>query len=247
MQEERTAMINQAVTKGLDPNVPMKDSGIEWLGEIPEHWEVKKIDTLSECLTGFAFKSDHYSFEEGVKLVRGDNVTEGRLRWGDKTRLWQDLTSDLERYYLEANDILISMDGSKVGKNFARIKSDDLPLLLVQRVTRIRPKNELISKYLEFSISSYNFKYYVNSTKTDPAVPHITLKNIRDFKIFLPPEDELIDLISHLESELKHIDDIISNSLQETNLLKEYKTALISEVVTGKLDVREEVLVKLSV
>src|SRR5690606_27277436 len=112
----------------------------------------------------------------GIKLVRGDNVTEGSLRWGDKTRIWKIITQDLDRFYLDENDIVIGMDGSKVGKNFALIQKEDLPLLLVQRVARIRATSPLIAKYIYYSISSFNFKYHVNFSKTDPAIPHITLK-----------------------------------------------------------------------
>lgn len=240
LEEERTAIINQAVTKGLDPNVPMKDSGIEWLGKIPEHWELMRIGSLSQCITGYAFKSENFSFVEGIKIVRGDNVTEDSLRWGDKTRYWNEYSEVLDRFQLQQDDIVIGMDGSKVGKNYAFIKESDLPLLLVQRVARIRSNSELIAKWIHFNIGTYNFKYYINLSKTDPAIPHITLKNITSYPICIPNIDELNQIIKELNSKLKKLDETIENTKNETELLKEYKTALISEVVTGKVDVRNE-------
>ncbi len=240
LEEERVAVINQAVTKGLDPTVPMKDSGIEWLGEIPAHWELMRIGSLSQCITGYAFKSENFSFEQGIKIVRGDNVTENSLRWGDKTRYWNEYSEMLDRFQLQKDDIVIGMDGSKVGKNYAFVKESDLPLLLVQRVARIRSNSELIAKWIHFNIGAYNFKYYINLSKTDPAIPHITLKNITSYPICIPDIDELNGIIKKLNSKLERLDETIENTKHEIELLKEYKTALISEVVTGKVDVRNE-------
>jgi type I restriction enzyme S subunit len=242
LQEERTAVINQAVTKGLDPTVKMKDSGIEWLGEIPEHWVLKRVGSLSECITGYAFKSESFSFENGIKIVRGDNVTENSLRWGDKTRYWNEYSEVLNKFQLQKNDIVIGMDGSKVGKNYAYIEENDLPLLLVQRVARIRSKNELIAKWIHYNIGSYNFKYYINLSKTDPAIPHITLKNITSYPISFPNIEELNSIIEKLSLKLMKLDETLIKSQQEIELLKEYKTALISEVITGKVDIRDVVL-----
>ena len=242
LQEERTAVINQAVTKGLDPKVKMKDSGIEWLGEIPEHWKLMRVGSLSQCITGFAFKSDNFSFENGIKIVRGDNVTENSLRWGDKTRYWNEYSEVLDRFQLQKNDIVIGMDGSKVGKNYAYVEEKDLPLLLVQRVARIRSNSELIAKWIHFNIGTYNFKYYINLSKTDPAIPHITLKNITSYPICIPDINELNLIIEKLNSKLEKLDETLKKSQQEIELLKEYKTALISEVVTGKVDVRDVIL-----
>lgn len=242
LQEERIAIINQAVTKGLDPNVPMKDSGIEWFGEIPEHWKLMRIGSLSQSITGYAFKSDNFSFENGIKIVRGDNVTENSLRWGDKTRYWNEYSDVLDRFQLEKNDIVIGMDGSKVGKNYAYVVEKDLPLLLVQRVARIRSHSELIAKWIHFNIGAYNFKYYINLSKTDPAIPHITLKNITSYPISIPDIDELNVIIEKLNSKLENLDETLKKANQEIELLKEYKMALISEIVTGKIDVRNEII-----
>lgn len=238
-EEEKKALINEAVTKGLNPNVKFKPSGIDWLGNIPEHWEVKRISTLAECITGFAFKSELFSFEDGIKLVRGDNVTEGFLRWGDKTRYWESITDDLEFCELSKDDIVIGMDGSKVGKNFAFVEKKDLPLLLVQRVARLRASSKLIAEYLYYNIYSSYFLLYIDLIKTDPAIPHITLKDIKDYKIMMPPFHELEGIISYMKVSLKDINEKISLIKKEIELLKEYKQVLIFEAVTGKIKVTD--------
>src|SRR5439155_19102082 len=141
LEEKRAALITHAVTRGLNPDASLRESGIEWLGKIPAHWELKQLGYGVDLLTGFPFKSEQFSLSDGVKLVRGDNVTSGNLRWGEKTRYWPELTRDLEMFLLKAGDVLIGMDGSKVGKNYAIVAAEDLPLLLVQRVARLRTKS----------------------------------------------------------------------------------------------------------
>jgi restriction endonuclease S subunit len=134
LKEKRTSLINHIVTKGLDSNIEMKDSGVEWIGEIPKHWVIKRIGFVSELLTGFPWKSDLFDFNEGLKIVRGENVSEGFLRWGERTRFWKQPVDENSNYFLSENDSVISMDGSKVGKNYVRIIQEDLPLLLHQRM-----------------------------------------------------------------------------------------------------------------
>ena len=243
LREKHAALISHAVTKGLDPNVRKKDSGVEWLGEVPEGWMIKRIGIDTKSLTGFAFESEQFSYEdEHIKLVRGDNVTTGKLRWGDKTRRWSEISNDLERYLLEENDIVIGMDGSKVGRNYAIAKEEDLPLILVQRVARIRCMQSLIPRFLYYFIANDMFSYYVNTTKTDPAVPHITLKNIRDYSICFPPLPEQRAIAAFLDTETGHIDTLTTKIQTSISKLSEYRTSLISDAVTGKIDVRQEVM-----
>jgi len=213
-----------------------KDSGIDWIGEIPEHWKLIRIGSLSQCITGFAFKSENFSFENGIKIVRGDNVTENSLRWGDKTRYWNEYSEVLDRFQLQKNDIVIGMDGSKVGKNYAYVQEKDLPLLLVQRVARIRSNSELIAKWIHFNIGAYNFKYYINLSKTDPAIPHITLKNITSYPICIPDIDEQNQIINYLNHKTTQIDTLITKKEKFIILLQEERTALINQAVTKGLD-----------
>jgi type I restriction enzyme, S subunit len=236
LKEERTALINQAVTRGLDPDVPLKDSGMEWIGMIPKHWEVKRVSLFSRLSSGFAFKSEAFSFEIGVRLVRGDNVTEGNLRWGDKARFWPEITEDLKPFLLEEGDIVIGMDGSKVGKNVARIEASDTPLLLVQRVARIAAQVGY-SEWLFLWFRTYIFQNHINVSKSDPAIPHITLRDIGSFVVTYPPIEETRKLITDLNRMLEILDTTTSKIEKEIDLLQEYRTALISEVVTGKVKI----------
>ena len=241
LKEQRTSLINQCVTKGLDPNVEMKDSGVEWIGEIPKHWNLKRLGILSELLVGYPFKSDEFNHETGIKLVRGENVSEGFLRWGSRTRYWSTITG-FEDYLLKENDIVIGMDGSKVGKNVTKISDMDLPLLLVQRICRVRTGDPYLSEWCLNSLRSNRFQTWVNLSKSDPLIPHITQKNISDFKVFLPPEDEMKSLITKLTDRLKTISKQLELEEKRAELLKEYRQSLISSVVTGKVRVTEDMI-----
>jgi len=241
LKEKRTSLINEVVTKGLNPDVEMKDSGLEWIGEIPSHWEIVKTGYLSQLLTGHPWKSSDFSYKEGIKIVRGENVSEGFLRWGSRTRKWNKEVVKGDTYYLNEGDIVIGMDGSKVGKNYVLITEEDLPLILHQRMCRVRTNEELNPHFLKYFVGSPMFHYYIDISKTDPMVPHITQKNIFDFPISLPSIEEQREIVEFLDFETKTIDKTLHLEKQKIDLLKEYKKSLISEVVTGKVNVQEEV------
>lgn len=240
LQEKRTALISHAVTRGLDPAAPMKPSGVEWLGDVPEHWEVKPVASLASPLVGFPFPSDGFSLDEGTALVRGDNVTTGSLRWGEKARFWPGEPPHV-RYFLADGDIVIGMDGAKVGRNYAMVAQDDLPLLLVQRVTRLRAKPIMRATFLLHSIGNPRFHAHVDTHKTDPAIPHITLKDILSLPVCLPPTDEQDGIVRFIEREGGRLSALTQRAGDVVSRLIEYRQALISAAVTGKIDVREEV------
>jgi type I restriction enzyme, S subunit len=207
-----------------------------WMGTIPTIWKIKRVGHHVDLITGFAFRSDDFSFEDGIRLVRGDNVTENMLRWGDKTRYWPKIDKSLEQFLLKENDILIGMDGSKVGKNFAIVKDSDLPLLLVQRVARLRVDGQLSYKFLSYLIGSDFFRVWVSLNKTDPAIPHISPSDIRCFPLPYPSIHEQVFIANFLDHETAKIDTLIDKQQQLIKLLKEKRQAVISHAVTKGLN-----------
>ena len=211
-----------------------KDSGVEWLGEIPVGWKVRRLKVEINLLTGFPFQSSKYS-NEGIKLARGINVKEGRFDWDD-VRHWSELTKELERFLLQEGDVLIGMDGSKVGKNFCKVNMDDLPVLLLQRVARLRAKKFLNQNYLYWSIANHSFLSWVNMSKTDPMVPHIAPKDINGYVITLPPLPEQTAIANFLDEKTAKIDQAIAQKEKMIELLKERKQIIIQNAVTKGLD-----------
>ncbi|HIE1384311.1 TPA: restriction endonuclease subunit S [Pseudomonas aeruginosa] len=218
------------------PYPTYKDSGVDWLGRVPEHWQVRPLGYEIELLTGYAFPSERFDFQDGTPLVRGDNVTEGVLRWGDKARFWPQMTPELGRFLLEDRDVLIGMDGSKVGKNYAMVKAADLPLLLVQRVARLRSLGRVTPDFIYRLIGSPLFRAWVDLVRTDPAIPHISPKDISSFPIPIPPFAEQEVVLSCLDRETARIDALIEKKTRFIELLREKRQALITHAVTKGLD-----------
>ena len=147
-----------------------------------------KLGDCCELITGFPFKSKNF-LDKGdgkYKLARGINIKEGRFYWKDLEKTWDDINDDQQKYLLDEGDLLVSMDGSKVGKNWVEVSSLDLPSLLVQRVCCIRARNEISQKYIKYLISSSKFRRYIDSIKTGTSIPHISVKQLKDYPITIP-------------------------------------------------------------
>lgn len=155
-----------------------------------------RIDTLGHACnisTGFAFKGDKYEPSGNLRVVRGENVTVGELRW-DSEKHWNHSIKGLEDYFLEENDIVIGMDGSRVGHNRAKIPASELPLILAQRVARLRVKNGFDQNFIWYQIFDEHFKEYVEAIHTGTSIPHISMTQIGDYEIAVPslPEQKAI-------------------------------------------------------
>ena len=179
--------------------------------------ERSKIRGCVQHYYWFSLPGKKYS-KEGIRVVRGDNVTIGNLRWDtEKDKRWNEPFDKTEYYSLQANDIVIGMDGSRVGKNKARIKEEDLPLLLAQRVACVR-HNELAEQdYLYYNIFSKKFIDYVNSIHTGSAIPHISQKQIEDYKILLPnleTQRRIASILSSLDRKIE-LNNKINADLEE--------------------------------
>jgi type I restriction enzyme S subunit len=155
-------------------------------------WRDTTIGEHVELVTGEAFQSARFGTtpDSGTLLARGDNVKEGEFEWGEKARYWPELTPDLERYLLREDDVLLGMDGSKVGKNWVRVRSKDLPCLLVQRVARLRAKPTMDQRFLRYLIGNPQFREYIERVRTGTSIPHISGGQIKSYEISLPSLSE---------------------------------------------------------
>jgi type I restriction enzyme S subunit len=245
LHEQKQAIIHKAVTQGLDPNVPKRDSGIPWLGEIPAHWEVMRLGRVINLLTGFPFPSEGFSQKESaVRLLRGINVTPVGLRW-DATVRWERSQSDgLDNFLLEIGDIVLGMDRPVIatGVRATSIQQQDIPSLLLQRVARLRPKVQITSQFLLLLLQGNLFAEYIAPIFTGVSVPHLSPEQIRGFKIMRPPLEEQREITAFIGTETGTLTTAIARYEREITLLREYRTRLVADVVTGKLDVREEAL-----
>lgn len=241
LKEKRQAVISHAVTKGLDPMVRMKDSGVEWLGEVPAHWKVSKLGHYAQILTGFPFPSTSFSHDESdVRLLRGANIGVGSLKWID-TVYWSLGEGDsLSSYLMGEGQIVLGMDRPWIseGMRIARVTQEDMPCLLLQRVAAITPSAELDDEYLFCLLASELFKTYVEPDLTGVSVPHISPEQIMSFQISVPEIDEQRRISNFIRNQLDQMSALFEQASESVVLLQERRSALISAAVTGKIDVR---------
>ena len=241
LQEQRAAIINQAVTKGLNPNVKMKDSGIEWLGEVPEHWQTTRLKFETSRIVDCLHSTPVYSENGGYPAIRTADVSPGVLdladvRFVDK----EEYKQRISRLQPEAKDILYSREGERFG--MAALVPHDVDLCLSQRMMMFRPRKSVNPIFLMWQLNS-RFVYYQASQDVIGATsPHVNVKTIRNFSLVMPPYKEQTEIAENIHTECANIDAIIGSVSRVIKALQEYRTTLISEIVTGKIDVRNEVI-----
>ncbi len=218
-EEEKTAIINQAVTKGINPDAPMKDSGIEWLGEIPDNWEAKKLRYITKITTGAKDTENREEDGEYPFYVRSPNIER------------------ISTYSFDGEGILTAGDGVGVCKvwHYVNGKFD-----FHQRVYLIYDFKEIIGKLL-FYYMKLNFIHDVLRLSAKSTVDSLRRNMFLDFQVVCPKnEEEQIAIVHHIESECSKIDFKKARTEELIELLTEYRTALISEAVTGKIKVTED-------
>lgn len=173
-----------------------------------------KLSDICDIKVGFPFKSEMFNEEgSGIRLVRGMNVSRTGFRWGNQTRWWNFYTEELKSYLLQEDDVLIAMDGN-VSTNFAQVQKEDLPLLLVQRVARLRAKT-VPQKLVWYIVKSYEFSSYLDAVKTGTTISHISAKQIGDYEVDLPDEltqEKLVSILSDLDEKIR-LNNKINNNL----------------------------------
>ena len=193
--------------------------------------QMVRLGAVTQMFSGFAFKSENFigADDDGIKLVRGDNVQQGYIRWGDKTKKWANEEYDaLARYQLLENDVILAMDRPVVGGGLklARIKEQDLPCLLVQRVTCLRGKEDVaLTEFIRYVLAGPNFLAHVEKITTGANIPHISGKDIAAFEFDLPP----IALQQGIIAGILAYDDLIETNRRRIALLEESARLLYRE------------------
>ena len=240
LKEQRISLINQVVTKGLNPNVRMKDSGIDWIGEIPEHWVITKLKYLVTFDSGYSFNSSDY-VDEGVNLIRIGSLYDNTLDL-ERSPVFLPIhfLNQHQNFVVKKNDILISLTGT-LGKRdygYSIVYDKDFPSLLNQRVGRLKLKSEDLNFKLFTSI--LHSEYYLNQLFCKPTGTkqgNFSSDDIVSNYIFLPTIEEQLQIVEYLDSKTKEIDELVQLEQKKIDLLKDYRQSLISEVVTGKIKV----------
>lgn len=232
LKEKRQAIISEAVTKGLDKNAKMKDSGIEWIGEIPEGWEVKKLKFLGKAIIGLTYAPEEitYNNEKGTLVFRSSNVQNGSIVYDDNVYVDKDIPYNLRT--VEGDILICSRNGSRdlIGKN-AIIGAEDAGKSFGAFMTIFRSQ---YNSFIYYIFNSIMFKYLSGSFLTS-TVNQLTTGNLNNMIVPFPPREVQREIVVHLNAETIRIDALVADIQTQIEKLQEYRQSVISEAVTGKV------------
>lgn len=237
LKEKRQAVISHAVTKGLNPQAPMKDSGVEWLGEVPRHWGMIKLKHITHQIIDAEHKTAPY-YDDGEYLVcRTTNVKDGKLRLeGGKYTNNSTYEEWTKRGLPEVGDILFTRE-APAGE--ACVYTGEVPLCLGQRMVLFKLDQTRVSPdFVLHSIYSGLADDFVKQLLQGSTVAHFNMADIKNIPLFEPPIDEQVKIVEYLSMVLAKYDGLTSSVFRAIELMQERRTALISAAVTGKIDVR---------
>jgi type I restriction enzyme S subunit len=230
LKEKRTSLINEVVTKGLNPNVEMKDSGVEWIGEIPSHWEKNCVRYITEEHRQGYYSSESYT-DKGLRVVRITDINDDKTISIENSPYYELNEVEEERFILKNGDYLFPRTGG-VGR--FGIVNNLTPSIYGSFLIRFRFNDKVLNQYLRYYFDSGIYLNQILSEIHGGVNQNVHVENIKDCKIFYPNKLEQQQIVSYLDEHTQLIDKTISVEQRRIELLKEYRQSLISEVVTGK-------------
>ena len=238
-KEYKQSVITEAVTKGLDKNVPMKDSGIEWIGKIPCEWKVCKLKFFSKMISKGTTPKDmrtEIDHKYCVRYLKSENIVSNDLRLEPEFSITKDINEELKRSQLEINDILFVIAGASIGKT-AIVPEEFLPANTNQAVSFIRLEKEFLDykKYVWYFLQSRIIPTVIALYSVQSAQPNLSMENLGNIKLAISKNKlEIFKIVDYLDAKNAEIDNLISKKEKLITNLEEYKKSLIYEYVTGK-------------
>jgi type I restriction enzyme S subunit len=225
LKEQRSSLINQCVTKGLDPNVEMKDTGVEWIGEIPKHWKISKVK----------FELDFHNQTRIPLSAEERGARQGPYPYYGSTSL----IDYVDDYLFDGNYILIAEDGANLLFRNLRLSFQVKGKFWVNNHAHIlKSKNDGYDGYFCELLEQSDFTTFI----TGSAQPKLTLNSIKEVPLCVPPNAEISEISQNIELVSSEFSKVIKLHGTRRDLLREYRQSLISNVVTGKIDIRDEVI-----
>ena len=233
LKEQRTSLINQVVTKGLNPNVKMKDSGVEWIGEIPEHWNVGKLKHI--CRENVKSLSNNTNPDYELDYIEISDVNSDGLIKNSTHYTFSESPSRCRRI-VNKGDVILSTVRTYL-RSIGLIENEVRDLICSTGFSVLTPNSGIHSKHLFYMVRTEWFISMVISKSEGVSYPSIQSEKLMNNLILVVPEDEQIEIIKHLDSKTNEIEELVQLEQKKIDLLKEYRQSLISEVVTGKIKV----------
>jgi len=243
LNEQKQAIIHRAVTRGLDPNVKLKDSGIPWLGEVPAHWEVRRLRTLTRRIeqgvspqaTGFLAEGDTWG------VLKSGCVNHGVFRQTEHKQLSKEFVID-PGIAVKVGDVLISRacGSPKLVGSVGKVKALDYKLILSDKTFRAVIDPSVDADFMVYAMNGVYYRQPVEQaiSGADGMANNLPLSELKSFVFAIPPLSEATEIAKKLDAELARFTTATARYEREITLLREYRTRLTADVVTGKLDVR---------
>jgi type I restriction enzyme S subunit len=235
LQEKRQAVISHAVTKGLNARVPMKDSGIQWLGELPDHWTMKRLKHVSPNLTvGIVVNPSSYVTDEGLPFIYGGDIREGVIDWENARRISPESSSLQSKTQLHAGDLLMVRVGAPgvTAVVPAQCEGGNCASVMLIR------QGAFSSQWLCYVLNTRVVRFQVEVVQYGAAQEQFNISHAVNFWMPVPPLEEQNHIAAALDAEASRFDLLIAEAQRATTLLQERRSALISAAVTGQIDVR---------
>jgi type I restriction enzyme S subunit len=238
LNEQKQAIIHHAVTRGLDPDVPFKPSGIPWLGDIPKHWKHTRLKFEASHIVDCLHATPTYRTDGIFPAIRTADIEPGKVRLEQARKIspaeFQRWTARLKP---EMGDVLYSREGERFG--IAANVPADTSLCISQRMMVFRIRKRQNSEYLMWQLNCQHVYLQASLYVMGSTAPHVNVEQIKNFQLALPPVDEQKAIVEHIRSECSSVNTAIARTEREIALMQEYRTRLTADIVTGKLDVRE--------
>jgi type I restriction enzyme S subunit len=237
LEEQKQAIIHRAVTRGLDPSVRLKPSGVEWLGDVPEHWEVRPLKFLVPQVTvGIVIQPARLYVESGVPCLRSLNISSGAIESRDLVFITPASNEAHRKSTIFAGDIVVVRTGQA---GVAAIVTPDFDGANCIDLLIVRAAEKLKSNYLLTYLNSWAARADVGYRSVGAIQAHYNTSTLANLVVPVPPLDEQEAILAEVHYQLGSIGKAAATATMEIELLREYRTRIIADVVTGKLDVRE--------
>ncbi|RVT96587.1 restriction endonuclease subunit S [Rhodovarius crocodyli] len=238
LKEKRQAVISHAVTKGLDPSVPMKDSGIEWLGQVPEHWNVRALSSMVRRGTTITYGIVQAGPDQldGIPYIRTSDMSGSEFPEQGYLKTTPEIDRAYSRSKVEAGDLVVAIRAT-VGKTL-KVPAHLHGANLTQGTARVSPGPLVDVEYLFLFLNSHSANQGFDAQSKGATFKEITLEMLRKFRVPLPPMSEQRSIVMGLGAKAASFDVLGAEATRAIALLRERRAALISAAVTGKIDVR---------
>lgn len=236
LEQYKKSVITEAVTKGLNPNVEMKDSGIEWIGEIPKKWKISRLKYELECQMQYGASESGIDYQEELpRYIRITDITlDNKLKEEGKLSLTEE---QAKNFLLKKETILFARSGATVGKTFLYLPEYGKAAFAGYLISAVTNVSKMLPKWLYYYTLSNSYWSWANRIFTQATVQNIGADKYSNLLITVPEIIEQNQIVNYLDSKCSQIDSIISQKKEQMEILKEYKKSLIYEYVTGKKEV----------